>query len=219
MLRYLQINVISKAEISEVYGNIPDVESSVNRLKVLEVRGCKDVEVVFEIESSNNRDTTRHNHQPLLLPYLERLEISYMQRMIHVWKCNWNKLVIPQNQSQSSFHNLTTIYMSYCHSVKYLFSPLMGTLLPNLKEVEIYRCDGIEEVVSNGYDENDEMISTHTNTISFPHLDDLKLINLPCLKIIDGGNPITSGTTITTTSIHDQFKVCFLLSQSYTYSI
>ncbi|KAL4579116.1 hypothetical protein LXL04_015251 [Taraxacum kok-saghyz] len=201
-----EINVISKAEISEVYGNIPDVESSVNSLKVLKVWNCKDVEVVFEIQSSNNRDTTIHNHQPLLLPYLEYLDICDMDRMIHVWKCNWNKLVIPQNQSQSSFHNLTTIRMFLCHSIKYLFSPPMGKLLPNLKEVNMVECNGIEEVVSNGYDENDEIISTHTNTISFPHLDDLNLTYLPCLKIIDGGNPITFGTTITTTSIHDQFK-------------
>ncbi|CAH1435270.1 unnamed protein product [Lactuca virosa] len=203
--------------ISEVDGNIPDVESSihpkpfhVNHLQTLDVRGCKDVEVVFEIESSSSSNTdfttTLHNHQPLLLlPNLKELMLFDMMRMSDVWKCNWKKLVIPQNPSQSySFHNLTDISMGYCKSIKYLFSPVMGKLLPNLKDVAIWFCDGIEEVVSNRdiNDENEEIISsTHTNTISSFHLLDLlKLYSLPSLKSIDGG------TTITTTSIHDQFK-------------
>ncbi|KAL7613560.1 hypothetical protein Lser_V15G04786 [Lactuca serriola] len=217
-----EINVISKAEIiSEVDGNIPDVESSihpkpfhVNHLQTLLLNGCcMDVEVVFEIESSRNSSTDfttslhKYNHQPppLLLPHLRYLHLEDMERMSDVWKCNWKKLVIPQNQSQSySFHNLTNIHMENCHSIKYLFSPLMGKLLPNLKHVWIRSCDGIEEVVSNRdiNDENEEIISsTHTNTISsFPLLDMLYLFNLPSLKSIDGG------TTITTTSIHDQFQ-------------
>ncbi|XP_052624187.1 uncharacterized protein LOC111914800 [Lactuca sativa] len=216
-----EINVISKEEIiSEVDGNIPDVESSihpkpfhVNHLQTLDVNGgCKDVEVVFEIESfsSNSTDFTtlhKYNHQPppLLLPHLKELWLQNMERMSDVWKCNWKKLVIPQNQSQSySFHNLTTIHMWNCKSMKYLFSPLMGKLLPNLKDVRIRNCDGIEEVVSKRdiNDENEEIISsTHTNTFSsFPLLDSLYLFNLPSLKSIDGG------TTITTTSIHDQFQ-------------
>ncbi|CAH1439720.1 unnamed protein product [Lactuca virosa] len=215
-----EINVISKEDIiSEVYGNIPDVESSIHPkpfLNVLQVSGCKDVEVVFEIESSSsssssNTDFTttlhKYNHQPpLLLPHLKSLYLINMERMSDVWKCNWKKLLIPQNQSQSySFHNLTHISMYRCKIIKYLFSPVMGKLLPNLKEVWIRRCDGIEEVVSKRdiNDENEEIISsTHTNTISsFPLLQSLYLRDLPCLKSIDGG------TTITTTSINDQFRV------------
>ncbi|CAI9270339.1 unnamed protein product [Lactuca saligna] len=183
-----EINVISKAEI------------------------ISEVDVVFEIESSSSSSTDltttlhKYNHQPppLLLPHLKELYLVNMSRMSDVWKCNWKKLVIPQNQSQSySFHNLTNIYMEKCHIIKYLFSPLMGKLLPNLKEVWIRWCDGIKEVVSNRdiNDENEEIISsTHTNTFSFPLLDSLYLDSLPRLKSIDGG------TTITTTSIHDQFK-------------
>ncbi|XP_042754878.1 uncharacterized protein LOC111902518 [Lactuca sativa] len=220
-----EINVISKAEIiSVVDGNIPDVESSihpkpfhVNHLQTLWLNGgCKDVEVVFEIESSSSNSSSstdftttlhKYNHQPppLLLPHLKELYLYDMERMSDVWKCNWKKLVIPQNQSQSySFHNLTTIQIWNCKSIKYLFSPVMGKLLPNLKEVWIERCAGIEEVVSKRdiNDENEEIISsTHTNTISsFPLLDQLILSSLPSVKSIDGS------TTITTTSIHDQFQ-------------
>ncbi|KAI3779127.1 hypothetical protein L2E82_08654 [Cichorium intybus] len=216
-----KIKAVSKAEITEVYGDVVDAVCSIhpkpvlNRLKDLTIESCKDVEVVFEIESSSrsssNQDLTTalHNHQPLLLPYLKDLYLRDMERMSHVWKCNWNKLVIPRNPLQSSFHNLTTITMSHCHNIQYLFSPLMGKLLPNLNQVVIYVCDGIEEVVSNRYDENDEMstpLSTHTNTTSFPLLEKLALWSLPNLKSIDGGNRRGGSSTITTTSIHDSFK-------------
>ncbi|KAL4586168.1 hypothetical protein LXL04_010800 [Taraxacum kok-saghyz] len=198
-----EISVISEVEISEVCSNISDAKFSFNHLEALEVYGCKDVEVMFEIgSSSSSKDLTitRHNHQPLLLPYLKDLKLRNMERMSHVWKCNWNTLVIPQNQSQSSFHNLTTIRLSHCNIIKYLFSPLMGKLLPNLKNVYIRECAAIEEVVSKRHDEMDTSISTHTNTCFFPCLEYLWLDGLPLLKSIDGG------TTVTTTSIHDQFK-------------
>ncbi|XP_023758718.1 uncharacterized protein LOC111907150 [Lactuca sativa] len=196
-----ELNVISKAEVNN---NIRDVESSIhpipflNHLERLNVEDCEDVEVVFEIESSSISSSTdftttphKYNHQPpLLLPSLKVLDLQYMESMSDVWKCNWKKLVIPQNQSQSySFHNLTRINMGFCNSIKYLFSPLMGKLLPNLKEVRIIFCDGIEEVVSSRdiNDENEEIISsTHTNTISsFPLLEMLALGALPRLKSID----------------------------------
>ncbi|XP_042754957.1 uncharacterized protein LOC111888739 [Lactuca sativa] len=220
-----EINVIPKVEISDVYGSKADIEFSVhpkptlNQLEKLDILDCKEVEVVFEIESSStSRDltTTWHNQQPVLLPSLKLLWLRNMEKLSHVWKCNRNKLVIPQNQTESSFHNLTTIYMSNCNNIKYLFSPLMGKLLPSLKEIILKYCDGIEEVVSNRYDEIDEMdtsISSHTST-SFPHLERLELHFLPSLKSINGGNVrgrsrsfgITSGTTITTTSINDRFN-------------
>ncbi|KAL4586172.1 hypothetical protein LXL04_010804 [Taraxacum kok-saghyz] len=202
--RLNMISVISEVEISEVCSNISDAKFSFNHLEALEVKGCKEVEVMFEIgSSSNSKDltTTRHNHQPLLLPYLKRLDLENMERMSHVWKCNWNRHVIPQNQSQSSFHNLTNIRLENCHIIKYLFSPLMGKLLPNLKNVFIEKCAAIKEVVSNGHDEMDTPISTHTNTSFFPCLEKLFLDGLPFLKSIDGV------TTVTTTSIHDQFKI------------
>ncbi|KAL4586179.1 hypothetical protein LXL04_010811 [Taraxacum kok-saghyz] len=172
-----EISVISEVEISEVSSNIYDAKFSFNDLEELEVYGCKDVEVMFEIgSSSSSKDvtTTRHNHHPLLLPYLKNLDLRNLERMSHVWKCNWNTL--------------------------YLFSPLMGKLLPNLNKVDIFSCAAIEEVVSNGHDEMDTSISTHTNTSFFPCLENLFLDNLPLLKSIDGV------TTVTTTSIHDQFK-------------
>nr|GEU75774.1 NB-ARC domains-containing protein [Tanacetum cinerariifolium] len=171
-----------------------------HHLHNLFLRDYKAVEVVFEIMCPSSRDLAHDTQQPLILPYLEELVLTGLERMSHVWKCNWNEFLILQKpHSQSSFHNLTTIRMNYCHSIKYLFSPLMAKLLSNLKKVEIMSCDGIEEVVSNRDDE-DASIYSHTTTTFFPHLDLLYFYNLKNFKCIGGG---ANGIS---TDIHDQLK-------------
>ncbi|XP_023766931.1 uncharacterized protein LOC111915508 [Lactuca sativa] len=196
---------------------------SFHNLHKLKLERVKGVEVVFEIESESptSRElVTTHNNQqqPIILPYLQELDLSFMDNMSHVWKCsNWNKFfTLPKQQSESPFHNLTTINISSCKSIKYLFSPLMAELLSNLKKLHIERCDGIEEV-SNRDDEDEEMTtftSTHTTTILFPHLDSLTLIFLNNLKCIGGGGPKDEGSneisfnnTTATTAVLDQFEL------------
>ncbi|GJR86114.1 NB-ARC domains-containing protein [Tanacetum coccineum] len=172
-----------------------------HHLHDLLLNNYKAVEVAFEMMSPSIRESPHNTQQPLILPYLEVLVLYGLERMSHVWKCNWNEFLILQKpQSQSSFHNLTTIRMSYCHSIKYLFSPLMAKLLFNLKEVRIACCGGIEEVVSDRDDE-DASINFPTNTTFFPHLDILKLRYLRNFKCIGGG---ANGIS---TDIHDQLKL------------
>ncbi|KAL7612053.1 hypothetical protein Lser_V15G04887 [Lactuca serriola] len=186
-------------------------------LKLWKYEGVK---VVFEIgsESPTSRElvTTHHNQQqPIILPNLEKLDLRDTDSLYHVWKCsNWNKFFThPKHQSKSPFHNITTIYMVRCRSIKYLFSPLMAELLSSLKKVWIENCDGIEEVVSNRDDEDEEMTtSTHTS-ILFPLLESLTLDRLYNLKCIggggakDGNNEISFNNTITTTTFRDQFEL------------
>ena len=75
----------------------------------------------------------------------------------------------------------------------------MATHLPNLKEVIIRMCDGMEEVVSNRDDNEDEQMTAPTTTPLFPHLDELSLYSLPSLKHVGGG--VAKGTN------NDQLKV------------
>ena len=72
----------------------------------------EDVEVVFEITSPISRESPHNTQQQLIiLPNLEVLDLYGLEKMSHVWKCNWNELILQKQPSQSSFHNLTTISM------------------------------------------------------------------------------------------------------------
>ncbi|KAF5754955.1 putative leucine-rich repeat domain superfamily [Helianthus annuus] len=157
--------------------------------------------------------TIRGAQSPLLLPYLNVLELYQLKEMSHVWKCDWNNFIIPQRQPlEFPFQNLTDISLWNCHKIKYLFSPLMAKYVSNLKWVNIDECDGFEEVISDRDDENGEITtstSSYKNTTFFPHLDFLVLSNLSSLKRIDGGDIRRRSGQISSTiadTIHDQFQ-------------
>ncbi|KAJ0428764.1 hypothetical protein HanHA300_Chr17g0649741 [Helianthus annuus] len=158
--------------------------------------------------------TIRGAQSPLLLPYLNVLELYQLKEMSHVWKCDWNNFIIPQRQPlEFPFQNLTDISLWNCHKIKYLFSPLMAKYVSNLKWVNIDECDGFEEVISDRDDKNGEITpstSSYKNTTFFPHLDFLVLSNLSCLKRIGGGDIRRRSGQISSTiadTIHDQFQV------------
>ncbi|KAI3745583.1 hypothetical protein L6452_07983 [Arctium lappa] len=219
-----EINVMSREEISEVGDDISNVvfsshliHTTFHYVHTLLIEDHNREEVVFEIESPSSKElaTTPQNKQQPLLPFLEDLELRYMERMSHVWKCNWNLFLNPQKQrleeSSSSFHNLTTISLWECKNMKYLFSPRMAKLLSNLKKIRILYC-GIEELVSNRDDEDEEGVastSTNTNSGLLSNLDYLDLQELPNLKLIGGSDSKTwsNETSLNIiTPIHDQFK-------------
>ncbi|KAJ0658371.1 putative leucine-rich repeat domain superfamily [Helianthus annuus] len=183
---------------------------SFHNLQQLSMESYDSVDGVFEIESSpaGGREfvTTTNNQKPLL-PNLQYLHLQGMHSISRVWKCsNWKTILILQNQS--SFQNLTTILIWDCKRIKYLFSPLMAKLLLNLKEIDIFRCEGMEEVVSDRDDKDEEMATSYTTTTFFPHLHSLSLATLENLKRIGGGVGAKSSTGITT---HDQFEVFFYM--------
>ncbi|MFS8018460.1 hypothetical protein Hanom_Chr15g01392291 [Helianthus anomalus] len=149
---------------------------------------------------------------PLLLPYLQSIRLELLCEMSHVWKCNWNRFLIRHHPPlQFPFQNLTDIYLFYCSNIKYLLSPLMAKYLSNLKSVEIYWCDGMEEVISGRDDENTTSTSSHQNTTFFPHLDTLKLQQMACLKCIDDENNTWSRSnkisSSVTNTIHHHLQV------------
>ncbi|KAI3713139.1 hypothetical protein L1987_71711 [Smallanthus sonchifolius] len=204
--------------ISEMDAYIPNVTypsyllHTCHHLQHLQLGDDERVEVVFDMDSSSSSEspTIRDTQPPLILPYLNVLELYQLNEMSHVWKCNWNKFVIPQHQPlEFPFQNLTDISLWNCPRIKYLFSPLVAKYVSNLMWVNIDECDGIEEVISGRDDENEENTSTssHKDTTFFPHLNILMLSNLSCLKRIDGGDTRSGKiSSNTTNAIHDQFQ-------------
>ncbi|KAL4579145.1 hypothetical protein LXL04_015282 [Taraxacum kok-saghyz] len=214
-----EIKLLSNEGTSEVSDSISynlfpsSVLHCFQNLRTLLLSSHHEVDVIFEIESTPKSQ----DNQKRLFPHLEELEIEYMERLSHIWNCNWNTFLNTQKQHpESSFHNLTTIVMYNCKSIKYLFSPFMARLLSNLKTVKISRCDGIEEVVSHIDDEEEKTASTsiHTSSALFPHLDSLTLYVLENLKCIGGGgvakdgkNEMSLNKTTTNATFLDPFKI------------
>ncbi|MFS8006212.1 hypothetical protein Hanom_Chr14g01246571 [Helianthus anomalus] len=197
----MQINVISSNEIQEVDENTFNVAfpssfipTFPHQLSSLHFSKNDGVKVVFEIGNEESTATRQDTQQQILLfPYLKFLFLEEMEKMTHVWKCdNWNTFLFLQKQPpQSSFHNLITIIMLNCHKITYLFSPIMAKLFPNLENINILGCNGIEEVVSNRDDKSEEMTAstyTHTTTTTnfFPRLQSLHFEYLDSLKHIGG---------------------------------
>ncbi|KAD7477399.1 hypothetical protein E3N88_00535 [Mikania micrantha] len=164
-----------------------------NKIRKIEFRRFEGAKVLFEIETLgiSGELVSAHQQQSLpLLPCLEGLELHNMDILSYVWKCNnWNKFfILHKNQPQSSFQNLTHVYLAECNGLKYLFSPLMSKLLSSLKTLYIIVCESMEEVVSNRDDDHvDDEVSNTSTTSLFPCLDGLVLGGLYNLKQIGGG--------------------------------
>ncbi|KAI7744912.1 LOW QUALITY PROTEIN: hypothetical protein M8C21_016652 [Ambrosia artemisiifolia] len=193
-----------------------------HHLKHLQLLYDERVEVVFDM------DRQLATIQPqLLLPYLylESINLWGLREMSHVWKrCNWNKFLIPQHQPlQFPFQNLTNINLYWCPKIKYLFSPLMAKYLSNLNRVEIYDCNGIEEVISRRDDEHEEYTtstSVYPDTTLFPHLDTLDIGSLPNLKSVDDGDTRCRSDQLSsniTNTIHDEFQSGQVIGASWSF--
>ncbi|KAJ0693011.1 putative leucine-rich repeat domain superfamily [Helianthus annuus] len=173
-----EINVIP-----EVDNYIPDVTyptyllHTCHHLQRLELWNDDGVgEVVFDMDSPTSSRELATIQPPLLLPYLQSIELYNLEEMSHVWKCNWNKFSIRHHPPlQFPFQNLTGISLFSCPKIKYLLSPLMAKYLSNLKSVFITYCDGMEEVISRRDDEitTSTSASSYQDTAFFPHLDTL----------------------------------------------
>ncbi|KAD7477396.1 hypothetical protein E3N88_00532 [Mikania micrantha] len=187
-----EINGISKVDDDMSITAFPSyhLTRAFNHIHRIEFVNVEGTEVLFEIEtpSINKELVTTHQKQSLpLLPRLEDLKLENIHSMSYVWKYNnWSEFfILHKNQPQSSFQNLTNIYLFKCNGLKYLFSPLMSKLLFSLKKLEILYCETMEEVVSSR-DYDDEVSNTSTRTL-FPCLDDLRLGGLYNMKQIGGG--------------------------------
>ncbi|KAL8245967.1 hypothetical protein R6Q59_007183 [Mikania micrantha] len=196
LINILLINGISKVDddMSIVVFPSYHLTHAFSHIRKIDFRGIEGSEVLFEIETPSIIRKLVSPHQPPLplLPYLEDLELWNMDTMSYVWKCkNWNKFfILHKHHPQSSFQNLTHVYLAECNGLKYLFSPLMFKFLSGLKTLVIGDCNGMEEVVSSRDDDDvdvdDEALTTSTTTF-FTCLDHLSLCDLPNLKQIGGG--------------------------------
>ncbi|KAI4313406.1 hypothetical protein L6164_026390 [Bauhinia variegata] len=132
-------------------------------LEELEVEGCNSVEVVFDLEKITSEE--RH-----VVPkcHLGKLILTSLPNLKHVW----NK----DPQGILDFQNLSTIEAIDCPHMNYLLPVSVAKALPNLLELVLENCTGLENIVAmeEGLDA--------TVRFMFPKVTELWLWDLPKFK-------------------------------------
>ncbi|QHO22922.1 Disease resistance protein [Arachis hypogaea] len=126
-------------------------------LKELEVRNCKNITCIFEM--NDIKGTFQ----------LEKLTLEELPNVTHVW---------PQQdkQNDSRFRNLQQVSVKSCRKLKALFPVAIATNLKMLEQLEVHFCDELREIV-----EKDSGGGGETKKFVFLYLTRLRLYNLPQL--------------------------------------
>ncbi|CAL5401442.1 unnamed protein product [Camellia sinensis] len=136
-------------------------------LELLEVKQCRSVKVLFDLEGL----ITREGHPDTLLHSLTNMNLRHLPKLTHVWKDNLPGI--------RGLQNLTSLLIKGCGSLRYIFSVSLAKLLGKLQEIEVIECGVMEAIIDEepevGYD-------VTTNICIFPQLRSLKLSDLPNLR-------------------------------------
>ncbi|XP_027906484.1 uncharacterized protein LOC114166030 [Vigna unguiculata] len=101
-------------------------------VKELQVRGCNNVRVIFEMNAKEGTGTT-FQLQKLILEQLPKLE--------NVWESN--------GKGTESFQNLKLVHVSKCEKLQTVFPFTLAKNLKKLVKLEIVSCGGLYEIVKN----------------------------------------------------------------------
>ncbi|KAK7382138.1 hypothetical protein VNO80_00859 [Phaseolus coccineus] len=123
-------------------------------LEELQVRGCNNVKVIFEMNAEEGTGTTFH---------LQKLTLQELPQLKDVWERN--------GKGTQSFQNLKVVNVSECENLQTVFPLTLAKNLKKLDELEIVFCDGLHEIVRK--EEDTEAVFV------FPCLTALYLGDLP----------------------------------------
>ena len=167
---HLLLNKCEKLELRDVESlkNVTQLnEDGLSRLKVLTIWGGKDMEYLINL-------TTKFTRQAAPLGLLEELKLEELVNLKGL--CHPDLLHLqrdPTTQFQL-FYNLTTLRLSYCSKLQYVFSAYIARgSIPQLQSLEVTSCYKIKGVVYKETEENDDSNIVAADMIVFPKLADV----------------------------------------------
>ncbi|KAF3445369.1 hypothetical protein FNV43_RR10545 [Rhamnella rubrinervis] len=166
--------IITTSSHSDSQGEVSDhraTEQVLYNLKDLQVYRCESVTVIFNFGEG-------HGSFPPVLNKLRNLELINLDELIHIW----NIKNCPQQVITSSFQNLTSLQISSCPRLRYLFPPSIAKLLMALESIDIRGCESMQVIVARK--EEDENVND-VLVLSFLHLRSISLLemkNLSCFS-------------------------------------
>ncbi|XP_039160674.1 uncharacterized protein LOC104452789 [Eucalyptus grandis] len=133
-----------------------------DNLSFLQVRDCKLLEEIFDLEGLEAVESTQ------VLPKLQELNLANLPKLRQLW----NKDL----QESIRFDSLTTLILYNCSNLGHAFTSSMAQCLANLEWMEIKECGQMEEVIVE-----EEGHGSAVEKITFPKLWWMKLECLPNL--------------------------------------
>ncbi|GLT52110.1 hypothetical protein SLA2020_254700 [Shorea laevis] len=165
---------IEKCEKLSAIFPFADIEGRIwKSLEELIINQCGSLEGIFEIDKFNVKQT-----HVVIDTKLRKLTIDDLPRLKHVW----NK----DPQGILTFHNLESVEVSRCGSLKILFPTSIGKSLVQLQKLHLYWC-GVKEIVTIGEQGAEVIIN-----FEFPRVSSLKLEVLPRLQCFYPGKHTTA---------------------------
>ncbi|KAF9667161.1 hypothetical protein SADUNF_Sadunf16G0304300 [Salix dunnii] len=128
----------------------------ITNLRVIRIIDCKGAQELLQVGSFGTNRRTRHE---LSLLGLEKLDLSSLPDMRCIWK------------SLEASH-LTTLKVSYCEKLTYVFTGSMVASLVQLKLLVILACEELEQIIAKDNNiEKDQILSgSNLQSLCFPNL-------------------------------------------------
>ncbi|KAI8562452.1 hypothetical protein RHMOL_Rhmol03G0038700 [Rhododendron molle] len=130
-------------------------------LQELTVESCDSLEVVFELEGLDSNEPN-----PDILSRLKFVKLHYLPNLNCISK-----------RDPVVFKYIQTLEIWDCNSLRYLFTPTMTKSIPQLRRLQIWRCEMLSRIVA----EDNGLGESFMDEVEFPQLESLELHDLPNL--------------------------------------
>ncbi|OWM88477.1 hypothetical protein CDL15_Pgr003889 [Punica granatum] len=146
------------------------------KLEELEVNSCPSLEAIYDMRGLT-QDSRDYSDHVVVGTQLRELRLSDLPKLEHIWN------IADTGRIFISFHNLDSVYVEECASLKYIFPPSVAKALYNLDGLMIESC-GVEEIVAAAAGQEGEIAAAAAGTAEFvfPRATYLMLSELPRLK-------------------------------------
>ncbi|PKI73853.1 hypothetical protein CRG98_005723 [Punica granatum] len=154
----------------------PCMVRTLQKLEELEVNSCPSLEAIYDMRGLT-QDSRDYSDHVVVGTQLRELRLSDLPKLEHIWN------IADTGRIFISFHNLDSVYVEECASLKYIFPPSVAKALYNLDGLMIESC-GVEEIVAAAAGQEGEIAAAAAGTAEFvfPRATYLMLSELPRLK-------------------------------------
>ncbi|CAN6556592.1 unnamed protein product [Malus baccata var. baccata] len=150
--------------------NLEDSNDDDN-LENLTVSDCNSMEVIFQLRGPKHEESS---HSIEAFNKLRSFQLHKLPSLTRVWEVVSSQPMF----TGSSFGNLKSLQVDCCNQLKYLFLSSIVKLLVSIEDIEVKKCEQMEEIVA-AEEETD-------GTITLPKVKSIKLQSLPKLKYFCG---------------------------------